>query len=99
MRRGFAIIMILSLGVATHLCGTTGLGGKGLIYVQSARILPKKYLEFYGGLRFYGKIASFGKSAKAYTLWNVQGFTSFNYSASSHLECVEPAAPQLTTMR
>ena len=56
------------------------------MYVQSARVINKGYLEFYGGTRFFGKVASFGTANRAYTLWNVQGFSSFNYGVSRHLE-------------
>lgn len=86
MRRTCCSLMIFSFLITTHIWGTTSQGGKGLIYVHSARVIPKGYLEFYGGTRFYGKIANFGGASKAYTLWNVQGFTSFNYGLSPHIE-------------
>ncbi len=56
------------------------------MYVHSARVLPKGYLQFYGGIRYFGKVAQFGAGSKAYTLWNVQGFTTFNLGLSSHFE-------------
>ena len=84
MRRIYCLVFIFFIFMAMHLQGTTRFGGRGLIYIQSARVISKGYLEFYAGTRYYGKIARSGK--KAFTLWNVQGFTSFNYGVSSHLE-------------
>ena len=86
MRRMCNFLVIFTILVTAHLQGTTGLGGRGLIYVHSAKVIPQGYLEFYSGTRFFGKIANFGADKKAYTLWNVQGFMSFNYGISSHLE-------------
>jgi hypothetical protein len=78
----FYFIIFLSATLRSY--GTTAFGGNGLFYTQSARIIPKGYLEFFGGTRYYGKIATSGKDA--YTLWNVQCFTSFNYGAGKHIE-------------
>ncbi len=61
-------------------------GGYGLIYVQSARVLPKGHLEMYSGTRFFGKIAQFGSAGNAYTLWNVQERTSFTLGINPNLE-------------
>jgi hypothetical protein len=77
-------ILLLGLLTVDQTIATTPLGGEGLIYVHSARTMPKGFLEFYGGTRFYGKIA--GSSGRPYTLWNVQGFSTFNYGISKHLE-------------
>lgn len=86
MLRKWSFLVIFTVIMVTGLHSTTPLGGEGLLYVNSARVIPKGYLEYFGGTRFYGKVASFGPGRKAYTLWNVQGFTTFNYGASSHLE-------------
>ena len=61
-------------------------GGKGLIYVHSANVLNKGYLDASGGVRYFGKIASFGGQRKAYTLWNVKGTVSINYGLSENVE-------------
>lgn len=61
-------------------------GGDGLIYVQSARVLPRGHLQLYTGTRFFGKIAQFGGTGRAYTLWNVQGKSSLNMGINPHLE-------------
>lgn len=61
-------------------------GGIGLIYVHSSNVLQKGYLDASAGTRYFGKIASFGGGKKAYTLWNVKGYLSFNYGLSEHVE-------------
>ncbi|MBN2416889.1 hypothetical protein JXO52_13660 [bacterium] len=61
-------------------------GGDGLIYIRSAKVLPKGHMQLYTGTRFFGKIAQFGGTGRAFTLWNVQGKSSLNFGASSHLE-------------
>ena len=80
---GSLIIMIL---VAGQVGGTTRHGGKGLIYVHSARILPVGHLQFYGGTRYYGKIAQVETGNRAYAIWNVKIYSTFNIGVSSHLE-------------
>ncbi|HDQ45924.1 MAG TPA: hypothetical protein ENN17_10585 [bacterium] len=79
------IILFLCL-IPRILPGVPRLGGIGLLYVQSARTLEKGYLEFSGGTRYFGKIASFGEGRKAYTLWNVQLYSAFNYGVNEHIE-------------
>ncbi len=86
MCRRYCLFVFFSVFVVFNLWATTREGGKGLMYVHSARVINKGYLEFYGGTRFFGKVASFGTANRAYTLWNVQGFSSFNYGVSHHLE-------------
>lgn len=81
-KRALVIFLIVSLPV----WATPIQGGLGLINVHSARVMPKGYITFYGGTKYYGKVANFGGNAKAYTLWNVQGFTSINWGVSDHLE-------------
>ena len=61
-------------------------GGRGLVYVHSPGVIPKGYLEFHSGVRYFGKIANFGSSGRAYTLWDVQNHFSFNYGLSGHVE-------------
>lgn len=80
-----SLIFLLMITSMVPLWATTSLGGPGLIYVQSAKTLPKGYLEFYAGTRYFGKIASFKLNARAYTLWDVQGVVSFNYGLSRHV--------------
>ncbi|MFO7891648.1 MAG: hypothetical protein R6V04_15070 [bacterium] len=83
------IIIICIIGIILHplnLFSATKFGSKGLIYVHSARVLPKGYLEFLGGTRYFGKVASLASKQSAFTLWNVQGFTSFNYGLNSNVE-------------
>lgn len=60
-------------------------GGIGLIYVQSARTLPKGYVEFFGGTRYYGKVNATDIN-RASTLWVVQGYTAFNFGLNDHIE-------------
>lgn len=87
MRKIFFIISILYILTSlTPLSATTSLGGEGLFYVHSARVIPKGFLEWYNGIHYFGKIANFEGQQKPYTLWNVQGFTCFNYGLSSRLE-------------
>jgi len=87
MARKLCIIIFLSIFFTIpNLYASTKFGSKGLIYVHSARVLPKGYLEFIGGTRYFGKVANFGSSGNAFTLWNVQGFTSFNYGINSNIE-------------
>ena len=94
MFRKSCLVAIFSVLIVAHLEGTTSQGGKGLFYVHSAQVIPRGYLEFYAGTRFYGKIAS---GTDAYTLWNVQGFATFNYGVNSHLElAVSPIVYQDT---
>jgi hypothetical protein len=69
-----------------RLPATPSLGGVGLIYVHSAKVLPKGTLEFYAGTRYFGKIASFQAGHRAYTLWDVQGVMSLNYGISPHVQ-------------
>jgi hypothetical protein len=71
---------------ATGLQGTPVRGGKGLAYVHSAATLNKGSLELYSGIRYFGKIASFGGSQRAYMLWDVQNSLSVNYGAGRHVE-------------
>jgi len=84
------VILLLSmlyiLIVISPLAATPPSGGEGLFYIQSARIIPKGFLEWYNGIHYYGKIANFEGHRKPYTLWNVQGITSFNYGLSSRFE-------------
>ena len=84
MRRIGYFILLCSLLPFAHLTSTPRQGGNGLLYIQSAKVLPKGYLEFFAGTRYYGKISSGGNSA--FTLWNLQGFTSFNLGIGSHME-------------
>jgi len=79
----FIILLIL---LAPHVQGTTRHGGKGLIYLHSARLIPVGHLEFYGGTRYFGKVAQFGATGKALTVWNVQVFSTFNIGVGSHFE-------------
>jgi hypothetical protein len=78
------LILWSFLLIVFSVSASTPLGCDGLIYVYSARTIPQGYLEFYSGARFYGKVSSLGKGA--YTLWNVQGFSTFNYGLSKHIE-------------
>ena len=59
-------------------------GGIGLIYVQSAKTLPKGYLEFFTGTRYYGKVDA--GDGKASTLWVVQGYSAFNFGVNQNIE-------------
>jgi len=87
LRKIFYVIIIVSTFLnSLDLYSSTKFGSKGLIYVHSARVLPKGFLEFYAGTRYFGKVANFGSSKNAFTLWNVQGFTSFNYGINSNVE-------------
>ncbi len=87
MARKLCIFIFISIFCTIpDLYASTKFGSKGLIYVHSARVLPKGYLEFIGGTRYFGKVANFGSSGNAFTLWNVQGFTSFNYGINSNIE-------------
>jgi len=86
MRRIIDFLFLIFLLSFVSSQATTRQGGKGLIYVHSARVLEKGHLEFVAGTRFFGKIANFGSSKVAYTLWNVQGFSSFNYGITPHIE-------------
>jgi len=78
---------------------TTNHGGRGLIYTNSARVIPQGYLQFYMGTRFFGKVASFGADKNAYTLWTVKGLSSFNYGINSHLELAVSPVFYLDTNR
>lgn len=82
------IVMIMITGLALLFSGNLAAydGGDGLIYIRSAKVLSKGQLQFYTGTRFFGKIAQFGGSGRAFTLWNVQGKSSLNYGVSNHLE-------------
>ncbi len=75
-----AILTAIVLG--SHVFATPSTGGLGLIHLQSAKVLPQGFLEYYGGTKYYGKV----NTGDAYTLWNVQFFSSFNYGVNSNLE-------------
>ena len=85
MRCKFITVMLFIFITLSPLYATPRQGGIGLLYVHSAQLLPKGHLQFYGGTRYFGKVASIG-SGRAYALWNVQGFTSINLGISSHVE-------------
>ncbi len=80
-----AVLIFLCMVFTMRLWGTTPLGGPGLIYVHSAQVLPRGYLELYSGTRYFGKIASFESNQRAYTLWDVQILMSLNYGIGRHL--------------
>jgi hypothetical protein len=82
----FARILSFSAVAALPLQSTPARGGRGLVYVHSATVLPKGYLEFHSGIRYFGKIADFGSAGRAYTLWDIQNDFSFNYSVSNNVE-------------
>jgi len=84
MRRRFVLYSLLILTIQVF--AVPFQGGKGLIYVHSANILKKGYLDASAGTRYFGKIASFGESKKAYTLWVVKCCLGFNYGLSEHVE-------------
>ena len=86
MRRFCGILFIIIILLMGNLHGTPQQGGRGLIYLHSALLIPKGHIQFYGGLRYFGKVAQFGPNERAYTLWHVQGFTTFNIGLSSHFE-------------
>ena len=86
MRRFCSIFFIIIILLTGNLHGTPQQGGRGLIYLHSALLIPKGFIQFYGGLRYFGKVAQFGWNERAYTLWHVQGFTTFNIGLSSHFE-------------
>jgi len=86
MRRMLRFTILCVILVSATGWATTKQGGRGLFYINAARTLPKGYLQFYTGLRYFGKIASFGADEGAYTMWNVQGFASLNFGISSHME-------------
>jgi len=83
MRRKTMIILLLALVVAGISVASTPIGGDGLIYLQSARTLPAGHLQFFGGTRFFGKIAG---GNQAYTLWNVQGVTALSWGVNKNME-------------
>jgi hypothetical protein len=85
MRR-CSIFLLIGLVLAETLYGAVNHGGRGLIYVSSAKIIPRGHIEFYTGTRFFGRVAQFGGDSKAYTLWDVQGFASLNFGVNDHLE-------------
>lgn len=85
-RKIILIVVIIILINPYNLFSATKFGSKGLIYVHSARVLPKGYLEFVAGTRYFGKVANLSSERVAFTLWNVQGFTSFNYGINSNVE-------------
>ncbi len=75
---------------------TPSTGGIGLMHVHAARSLPKGHLQFYSGTKYYGKVAGSGTN-NAYSLWNVQFFTSLNWGAGQHFEvAVSPIIYQET---
>jgi len=78
-------VFLLAVGIIPG-NATPSRGGRGLFYVHSAAVLPKGYLEFHTGIRYFGKISNLGGSGRAYTLWDVQNDLSFNYGVSRHLE-------------
>ncbi len=80
------MILILFLGLSSILLAVPRLGGIGLVYVQSAQTLDKGYFEFFAGIRYFGKVASFGEGKKGYTLWNVQEYAALNYGVNEHIE-------------
>ena len=86
MRRIISYFIILLILWSPGLQGTTRQGGKGLMYLHSARLIPVGHLQFYGGTRYFGKVAQFGTAGKPFTVWNVQIFSTFNIGISSHFE-------------
>ena len=86
MRRHLLIVSILFILVASRVSSTPMTGGIGLMYVKSAQTLKPGYLDMNLGTRYFGKIANFGSEKKAYTLWTVKIFSSFNYGLNDHLE-------------
>ena len=84
MRKICFMILILS---AACLTAVPFQGGQGLIYLQSAHVLKKGFLDVSGGTRYFGKIASYSDSdRRAYTLWVVKGTLAFNYGLSEKVE-------------
>ncbi len=79
-------LILLLLGFSINIMAVPFQGGTGLIYIHSANVLKKGYLDFSGGTRYFGKIASFGGDQKAYTLWTVKGYLAFNYGLSENVE-------------
>jgi hypothetical protein len=82
---GITVLALFGLG-ATGLTATPVRGGKGLAYVHSASTLNRGTLELFSGVRYFGKIASFGGSSRAYMLWDIQNSLSINYGAGRHVE-------------
>jgi hypothetical protein len=78
----FTILML----TAACLTAVPFQGGQGLIYLHSAHVLKKGYLDVSGNTRYFGKIASFGGDKKAYTLWVVKGTLAINYGLSERVE-------------
>ncbi len=83
LRRILYIILFLCGMVPVY--GSATLGGNGLIYVRSAKVMPKGFLDLYWGFRYFGKVASF-TGGNAYTLWDVQSILSLNLGVSPNLE-------------
>jgi hypothetical protein len=80
------ILFSLAVAAVPDASGTTSQGGVGLVYVNAAKTLPKGYMTFFSGVRYYGKVANFGLSEVAYTFWDVQGHVSLNYAVSRNVE-------------
>ncbi len=80
------IVIVFLLCISLNLEATTQFGGEGLFYVNSAKVIPPGYLQSCTGIRYFGKVASFGSGHKAFTLWNVRVVNSFNYGAGEHVE-------------
>lgn len=79
------LIGLAWLSIAIQLVAVPKQGGIGLMYVQSAKTLPKGYLEFFAGTRYFGKVSVSDASA-ASTLWVVQGYSAFNFGMNEHIE-------------
>jgi len=83
MKISFACALIVLLLVPSFLSAQQNAGGRGLMYVHSARTIGKGHLNSYFHSRFFGKV---GTSITSVTYWDVQGSFSLNYGLTDRLE-------------
>lgn len=86
LKTSLALILLLSTASFAY----QNNGGRGLMYIHSAKVLKSGYVEMYAHTRFFGKVGRTdpltGKVRKAVTYWDVQGSVSFNFGISKYFE-------------
>ncbi len=83
MRFTLACVSMLVLTFSSFVYGQQNSGGRGLIYVHSARTIGKGNLNAYFHSRFFGKV---GTTVTSVTYWDVQGSFTLNYGLTDRIE-------------
>lgn len=84
MKSFFVCALFIFFMIAPYANAQQNAGGRGLMYVHSARTIGKGHLNAYFHSRFFGKVGS--SSSISTTYWDVQGSFTLNYGFSDKLE-------------